>query len=105
MDGDPGEVRQNPAGIDRVLPPARSQVIQGQRLRAGHMDPLQLARDPTPGLVEMRHLRTLEPRAGGGEETGQLAGCCGNSDASHPVDTGAPKQSAIISAARSTGRC
>ena len=39
MDGDPGEVRQNPASIDRVLPPARSQVIQGLPPQHHHINP------------------------------------------------------------------
>jgi len=84
MDRDPGEGWQHPAGVDRVLTPARSQVVDGQRVGAGHMDPPQLGSDPPAGLVEVCHVRggqvatsrgqeTLEPLRCGGQQRGQPA--------------------------------
>jgi len=96
VDRDPVGGRQHPAGVHRVFAAARRQVIDRPPVGAGDVDPAELRRDPAAGLVEVRHLGLAGLPAGMVEEPcNRVAG----------LETGAPKQSAIASAARSTGRC
>jgi hypothetical protein len=85
VDRDAGEPGQHPAGVDGVLTPAASAVVQRQRLGRGDVDPPQLPCDPAAGLVEVRHRRRLqlgadrgseplEPHGGGRQQRGQPAG-------------------------------
>jgi len=68
------------------------------------MDPPQLWPRPARRSLEVRHVRGAQVATSRGQET-LKALRCGGQQASQPVETGAPKQSAIASAARSTGRC
>jgi len=93
VDRDPVGGRQHPAGVHRVFAAARRQVIDRPLVGAGDVDPAELRRDPAAGLVEVRHLGLAGLPAGMVEEPCNRAAVVGSRQDSHPVETGAPKQS------------
>ena len=68
MDRDPGEGWQHPAGVYRVLAPARGQVVHRQRVSACDVDPPQFRGDPPAGLVEVRDIGGGQLRTSGDQE-------------------------------------
>ena len=68
MDGNPGETRQHPAGAHQVHPPTRNQMVEGQPVGAGDMDPPQPRSDPPAGPIEIRDHCGDQPCTGKGQE-------------------------------------
>ena len=49
----PTERTQNPRVLHRLLAPLGMHLIRRQTVGAGHMQPVQLPRDPQPGLIHV----------------------------------------------------
>lgn len=105
VDRDSGEGREDPGAVHRDPTAFGVEVEQRPGAGAGDVDPVQPARDPSAGLIEMRHLSSGELLPGDARNPSSRAAALGSSEANQPVETGAPKASSKHSAARSTGRC
>jgi hypothetical protein len=66
----PREARQHPGGVHRLLAPLGMHREQAQARGGGRVDPVQPARQPRAGLVEVRHRRDRQPVAHGLDEPG-----------------------------------
>lgn len=70
--GDAGEAGQHPGRVHRGAAAPFVDVVERPGVGRGDVDPAQRGADPTPGLVEMRHLGGAQPFASDGQEAVQL---------------------------------